>query len=111
MRDLTDPNQDNISSRGGGRHNAIFIYITSNTIGVKFSWQTANEDDERLRESFPAVEKHYKNEEGKAIKRVICEPGPKQPKFTRIWIEVNQLDPLNDCLAIAKATKTLVGYY
>jgi hypothetical protein len=106
-----NPEKNCMISRRGGKYNAIFIFITSNTKGVRFSWQTPNEDYGELRKSFPAVEKLYKNEEGKATKEVECVPGHKQHKFTRIWIEVNQEDPLNDCLAIAKVTKTLVGYY
>jgi hypothetical protein len=101
--------RDNIGSKRGGKHNAIWFYITSNINGVQFSWQTKNEDLIQLEEKSSRVKEYYKNKD--TDKNVRWVPGRSSPKWSRIWIDVNQEDPAKDCLEIAKTTKDLVGYY
>jgi DNA repair exonuclease SbcCD ATPase subunit len=83
--------------------NRIAFFIKSNTKGILFHWETDNESTAHLQKSYPKVKALYP-----AAK---CNPSTKYPdRITRLSIPIDQVNPLENILAVIKATQSIVGY-
>jgi hypothetical protein len=76
--------------------------ITSNRNGYKFHWLTDREDRASFEARFPAIQKLY------PAARITI--GGKEGLIRRIWIDVDQTNPLEDSLDIVKKTRSVMGY-
>ncbi|GHT99428.1 hypothetical protein FACS1894142_7000 [Spirochaetia bacterium] len=86
----------------GANGNRInFLIHTTNTEYI-FQWQTDNEDRASFDTKFPEIQKIYPT-----ARKTI---GPKNPNWRRIFIDVDQANPLNDSLDIVNKTKFIMGY-